>query len=1315
MTDAQGSSGGVDSSVRQESASGDSSSRAAARQQSSQPAKSQPAPESRSEAPTSMDGGSNTSGNPAAGPNPGSVRPPRRRQPHPTRGSDQPGLPPAFHPAAHNTTTTNGDTTSYATPSHHQPSGHPVSAGALPPSGSRPNSRRAIRDPSSLAAAPMPTHTAHEHPAVSDHPQATQQQQQQQPPVDRFASSRYEYQRPSLPRPQGQAQNPGSNPQNHITQAQASNDGGASYSESHAPHTNGGSTIHQGSRRGQPQPRQQQAPNRQQQQQQRGPHLQQQQQQPRPLHDQQQGQSQQQSQQQQQQQAGSSGPGSQSHQRPVRPRSGAAANGGAQTPNDSPRQQQDRSRHSTHGQRGDTRSSTSAPSSDGALPPANKPAPHRHTPSPPPPPSFTCLICCEPSHAIAIGKCGHTDVCAMCTLRLRLLYADNRCSLCKGQNDEVVIISAPGVLPAPDTAAADAAAAAAAAAAGPTSKATDAAAALPASAVATAALPSFESLVAQRSRLWQKPGWAKGVLVDDASGVAAGAAAAAGDGGVRQERILPQDLLHSRIVAATTRSCSICSERGYSKLFPSDKQMQDHLQASHGMQCCSICLTAGRRFPLELPPLSPAALRGHVRSAHECCAFCSLDLYGKDELYAHMTQHHFTCHVCQRLGAQHLYFQDADMLAVHLATQHFLCSEQECNGCFIAFATEDELRAHCTQRHSAHMPRWDQSRARPLIFDFVTPAARALAISASRGSDSNPRGATAPNPNSTRSRRRGTEALNAAATVSAMAAAAASAAAAATAAAATHSRGLGENYESADGMGMIDDDLGSFAAAAAGAAELAAVAANDAYGAASREMTSRELTGAWASRASGPVEEFPSLQAAAAAPVQSFPPSASALAQASWTRPVLRKATLRCPCGRIVAHLGLREGEEVSARLACDCWRCPPVCNRECATAARRGQLASAFGVEDAGSHMSSFERHRTPAYSAKLQEAALDRKEWVEGLESEFTSFLMDASKKRHSLAPMPASRRALVHELAEAYGLTSHSTGQEPNKCVQVFKTPQSGTPSKGVVAVAHATGREGLSSIQGPARPIFSLKLVDLQPDVNLQFYLRTWAGDYELAWQSSSTALVTFNNATTFKSASDNLAGGIRGIFRVDRSTPQQNAPAAAAAAAAAAATGWAGVPAPAPPGWQVWSKGKSKGKAPAGGGADGTASAAPNGGGDSPGNSGNRVGRFVVPGASKAAPGAGGPSAVPPAADPWDDSEVKPPPAPWRRSGGRPQPSQPSAAASWKADAGRDGDGELPPSGPALVPRPLAVPADWSDSEDGEGEEPASSVAAEAVE
>lgn len=37
---------------------------------------------------------------------------------------------------------------------------------------------------------------------------------------------------------------------------------------------------------------------------------------------------------------------------------------------------------------------------------------------------------------------------------------------------------------------------------------------------------------------------------------------------------------------------------------------------------------------------------------------------------------------------------------------------------FVAFATEEELKAHYIQRHSARMPRWDGSRARPLLLDF---------------------------------------------------------------------------------------------------------------------------------------------------------------------------------------------------------------------------------------------------------------------------------------------------------------------------------------------------------------------------------------------------------------------------------------------------------------------------------------------------------------------------------------------------------------------------------------------------------------------
>jgi hypothetical protein len=44
---------------------------------------------------------------------------------------------------------------------------------------------------------------------------------------------------------------------------------------------------------------------------------------------------------------------------------------------------------------------------------------------------FTCIICCGSSSAVAVTPCGHHEVCAQCTLRLRLCYKDSHCPLCK--------------------------------------------------------------------------------------------------------------------------------------------------------------------------------------------------------------------------------------------------------------------------------------------------------------------------------------------------------------------------------------------------------------------------------------------------------------------------------------------------------------------------------------------------------------------------------------------------------------------------------------------------------------------------------------------------------------------------------------------------------------------------------------------------------------------------------------------------------------------------------------------------------------------
>lgn len=38
-----------------------------------------------------------------------------------------------------------------------------------------------------------------------------------------------------------------------------------------------------------------------------------------------------------------------------------------------------------------------------------------------------------------MGKCNHKDVCHKCVLRIRLLMADNHCSICKAECDEIVV------------------------------------------------------------------------------------------------------------------------------------------------------------------------------------------------------------------------------------------------------------------------------------------------------------------------------------------------------------------------------------------------------------------------------------------------------------------------------------------------------------------------------------------------------------------------------------------------------------------------------------------------------------------------------------------------------------------------------------------------------------------------------------------------------------------------------------------------------------------------------------------------------------
>eukprot|EP00798_Chlamydomonas_sp_ICE-L_P015510 gene15510-21600_t len=751
--------------------------------------------------------------------------------------------------------------------------------------------------------------------------------------------------------------------------------------------------------------------------------------------------------------------------------------------------------------------------------------------------AFTCVVCCEhPCRRRGVRAGGGEEealkprpfvarqflssawgvrwvspmVCARCCLRMRMCYTDVRCPLCKTSLPEVVVLRPP--------------------ASGP--------------------VPGYQTLLGSgRDRLWSKPRWAKGVNVyEPLEGPPEGK---------RSSRLKP---LHALLQQMTAIACAVC-DRGGKRPFPAQRALSEHMWDAHHKSLCQqmtaiacavvrsrrqaalpssastvrahVCFkagrnfileltpftdeglakyTAGRNFTLELTPFTDEGLAKHTAAEHPACEFCNNQrFFGSDELYSHMTQDHFSCHVCQRGGLAHRYFRDAHHLQSHMKRDHFMCEEPDCMDCLIAFTTEEELKQHWMNRHSRSMPRWDNSRARRMVLDissFVAPqldgmppssgggrgrqgrrGAAAAGVAAAGGEDGQgpPQGVG-------RGGRRGQgQQLH------------------------LRPQEMGEVHDMEGGLNVIDDDLGmtpqesmAFRGGGRGGSQR-----GQGPGASSNSYA-RASGGAWASQASGMEENFPSLSAAAGS-------SRSMAAAVTHSIPTLKKVVVKCPCGRRSEAFLSRE-DDIMPTMAC---------NNECGVQQRKTQLAAAFGVADADNHVSYFDRHRTPTYSPALIQAAQEHPDWANAVERDIATFVADTTSKRQTLQPMSSGQRKLVHELAEqGYGLATASIGSS-NRCVQMYKTAGSGVPSQRLSAIAAATTQEMLTQMEAALDADQKvLHLIDIAPSANLNQFLREWKGDYTLD-QQGTTATVSFTKQSVFKSVSDILGGGVRGVFRIER--------------------------------------------------------------------------------------------------------------------------------------------------------------------------------------
>ena len=176
--------------------------------------------------------------------------------------------------------------------------------------------------------------------------------------------------------------------------------------------------------------------------------------------------------------------------------------------------------------------------------------------------------------------------------------------------------------------------------------------------------------------------------------------------------------------------------------------------------------------------------------------------------------------------------------------------------------------------------------------------------------------------------------------------------------------------------------------------------------------------------------------------------------------------------------------------------------------------------------------------------------------LEAALAGFVADRAAARRSLPPMPREARAVAHALAEQYGLASRGAGQEPARCVELLRTPAAALPRRLLSAVAAGVAPSEVAALlrEAEGHPV---RVDSIALSCDLGYYLRRWEGGYRLEWEGGEAAVVRFERPEDRREFLDQVGGGIRGLFRVDRAWRPRTGVTGAPPSAAAAARGWGG--------------------------------------------------------------------------------------------------------------------------------------------------------------
>uniref|UniRef100_A0AC34QDH9 RING-type E3 ubiquitin transferase n=1 Tax=Panagrolaimus sp. JU765 TaxID=591449 RepID=A0AC34QDH9_9BILA len=154
--------------------------------------------------------------------------------------------------------------------------------------------------------------------------------------------------------------------------------------------------------------------------------------------------------------------------------------------------------------------------------------------------------------------------------------------------------------------------------------------------------------------------------------------------------------------------CNVCLAKGDRLEFPTFGALRHHMSNTHNRLFCTICFEHLNILSKDRLTYSQEELKLHTegrtnevmgQKGHPKCMFCEKKFFDNDFLYRHLRQDHFFCQICESDGETNVFYRKIEELYAHYRKKHHPCMDPECQGLGIVFKTDVELGVHRAAEH----------------------------------------------------------------------------------------------------------------------------------------------------------------------------------------------------------------------------------------------------------------------------------------------------------------------------------------------------------------------------------------------------------------------------------------------------------------------------------------------------------------------------------------------------------------------------------------------------------------------------------------